>query len=91
MARKRDAILYEIEFGKFDYLKHFPNSKKAKALAGTQANNITIKKMVNDWFKRNQDQWEYSTKRGYISKINHHIEPNFGDTTIDDFNIVCTP
>ena len=23
MARKRDAILYEIEFGQFDYLKHF--------------------------------------------------------------------
>lgn len=85
MARKREAILYEIEFGKFDYLKHFPNSKKAKSLASTQANTITIKEMINEWFKRTQDQWEYSTKRGYISKINHHIEPNFGHLYVNEF------
>jgi integrase len=85
MVRKRDAILYEIEFGKFDYLKHFPNSKKAKLLTNTQANNITIKEMINEWFKRTQDQWEYSTKRGYISKIAHHIEPNFGHICVSEF------
>lgn len=85
MARKRDAILYEIEFGQFDYLKHFPNSKKAKSLASTQANRITIKEMISEWFKRTQDQWEYSTKRGYISKINHHIEPNFGHIYVNEF------
>jgi integrase len=85
MARKRDAILYEIEFGKFDYLKHFPNSKRAKLLTSTQANNITIKEMINDWFKRTQDQWEFSTKRGYISKITHHIEPNFGHICVSEF------
>jgi len=85
MVRKRDAILYEIEFGKFDYLKHFPNSKRAKALLSTQANIITIKEMINSWFKRTQDQWEYSTKRGYISKITHHIEPNFGHIFVSDF------
>jgi integrase len=85
MVRKRDAILYEIEFDKFDYLKHFPNSKRAKLLTSTQANNITIKEMINDWFKRTQDQWEYSTKRGYISKITHHIEPNFGHICVSEF------
>jgi integrase len=85
MVRKRDAILYEIEFGKFDYLKHFPNSKRAKLLASTKANTITIKEMITEWFKRTQDQWEYSTKRGYISKINHHIEPNFGHIYVNEF------
>jgi len=85
MARKRDAILYEIEFDKFDYLKHFPNSKNAKKLSGGQAKNITISQMINDWFKRTQDQWEYSTKRGYISKITHHIEPNFGHICVNEF------
>jgi len=85
MERKRDAILYEIEFGKFDYLKHFPNSKKAKLLTSTQTNSITIKQMINDWFKRTQDQWEYSTKRGYISKITQHIEPNFGHLLVSEF------
>jgi len=85
MVRKRDAILYEIEFGQFDYLKHFPNSKKAKSLASTQAKRITIKEMITEWFKRTQDQWEYSTKRGYISKINNHIEPNFGHIYVNEF------
>jgi integrase len=85
MVRKRDAILYEIEFGKFDYLKHFPNSKRARELTNTQANKITIKEMINSWFKRTQDQWEYSTKRGYISKITHHIEPNFGHICVSEF------
>jgi integrase len=85
MVRKRDVIQYEIAMGQFDYLKHFPNSKKAQQLAGTQANNITIKQMINDWFKRTQDQWEFSTKRGYISKITHHIEPNFGHINVSEF------
>ena len=42
MARKRDVIQYEIAMGQFDYLKHFPNSKKAQQLAGIQADNITL-------------------------------------------------
>jgi integrase len=85
MVRKRDVILYEISMGQFDYLKHFPKSKTALTLAGNQACNITIKQMVNDWFKRTQDQWEFSTKRGYISKITHHIEPNFGQICVCEF------
>ncbi|MCP4986509.1 MAG: site-specific integrase [Colwellia sp.] len=85
MVRKRDVILYEIGMGKFDYLEHFPNSKKAQELAGSQACNITVTQMVDDWFKRNQNQWEYSNKRGYISKIKHHIAPNFGHITINKF------
>lgn len=85
MVRKRNAILYEIEFGKFDYLKHFPNSKKASQLTSLQANRMTINQMINNWFIRTQDQWEYSTKRGYISKINNHIEPNFGHIYVSEF------
>ncbi|MGB1262494.1 MAG: tyrosine-type recombinase/integrase [Cognaticolwellia sp.] len=85
MARKRDAILYEIEFGQFDYLKHFPNSKTALSLAGNLAFNITIKDMINDWFKRNQHQWERSTIRGYKSKTIQHIEPNFGHINVSEF------
>ena len=85
MARKRAAVLYDIAMGQFDYLKHFPTSKKALELANSQACNITISQMINDWFKRNQSQWEYSTMRGYISKIDHHIEPNFGHISVNNF------
>jgi len=83
--RKREAVLYAIAWGNFDYLHHFPNSKRANEIAGEQTHNITIKQMVNDWFKRTQNQWEYSTKRGYISKITIHIEPNFGHICVSEF------
>jgi integrase len=85
MVRKRDAILYEIEFDKFDYLKHFPNSKTALTLTGNQACNITIKQMVNDWLKRNQNQWERSTIKGRVSKIKIHIDPKFGHILVSEF------
>ncbi|MCJ8295498.1 MAG: site-specific integrase [Colwellia sp.] len=85
MVRKRDVILYEIAMGKFDYLEHFPNSKKAQLLAGRTSCTLTVSDMINDWFKAGQGEWEYSTKRGYISKIVHHIEPNFGQLTIEQF------
>jgi integrase len=85
MVRKRDVILYEIAMGQFDYLKHFPNSKTALTLAESQACNITIKQMVNDWFKQNQHQWERSTIRGYKSKTTQHIEPNFGHIYVSEF------
>ncbi|MGL1958686.1 MAG: site-specific integrase [Colwellia sp.] len=83
--RKREAVLDAIAWGQFDYLKHFPTSKKGLELANSQACNINISKMINDWFKRNQSQWEYSTLRGYISKIDHHIEPNFGHISVSNF------
>jgi integrase len=83
--RKREAVLDAIAWGQFDYLKHFPNSKKGLELANRQACNITISQMINGWFKRNQSQWEYSTMRGYISKIDHHIEPNFGNISVSNF------
>ncbi|MFT5852618.1 MAG: integrase [Colwellia sp.] len=85
MVRKRDVILYEISMGQFDYLKHFPKSKTALILAGNQACNITIKQMVNDWLKRNQNQWERSTIKGRISKITNHIEPEFGHILVSEF------
>jgi len=85
MVRKRDVILYEIAMGQFNYLKHFPNSKTALALEGSQACNITINQMINDWCIRNQAQWEYSTSRGYNSKIKNHISPNFGHIMVSEF------
>jgi integrase len=85
MVRKRDVVLYEIAMGQFDYLKHFPNSKTALTLAGSLACNITIKQMVNDWLKRNQNQWERSTIKGRTSKIINHIEPEFGHILVSEF------
>ena len=85
IARKREAILYEIDMGKFDYLAHFPNSKKALQLSGKIANNMTISEIIDNWFKRKQVNWEYSTKRGYINKVKNHVIPNFGHIKVNEF------
>lgn len=85
MVRKREAVLYDIAMGQFDYLKHFPNSKTALTLVGNQACNITINQMVNDWLKRNQNQWERSTIKGRVSKIKTHINPKFGHIIVSEF------
>lgn len=85
IIRKRDVILYEIDMGKFDYLTHFPNSKLGMKLANKKALKLTISEMINNWFKRKQVNWEYSTKLGYISKVDQHIIPNFGNIQVIDF------
>ena len=85
IQRKRDVILYEIDMGKFDYMSHFPNSKQGARLTGQDKLQLTIKDIIDSWFKLKQVNWEYSTKRGYISKINNHIEPVFGNIKAVDF------
>lgn len=85
IQRKRDVILYEIDMGKFDYMSHFPNSKQGARLTGQEKLHLTIKDIVDNWFKLKQINWEYSTKRGYISKVNNHIEPIFGKIKVCEF------
>jgi integrase len=41
--------------------------------------------MVNDWLKRNQNEWERSTRKGRVSKITNHIEPEFGHLFVNEF------
>ncbi|WAJ69737.1 tyrosine-type recombinase/integrase [Catenovulum adriaticum] len=78
LARKREAILYEISLGIFDYAKHFPNSKKATELSSNKANAITIKQLITDWFERQRKVCQLSTIRGYKSVIYYHLIPQFG-------------
>ncbi len=85
ISRKREAIEYDIDMGKFDYLAHFPNSKLGIKLADEKSLKLTISEMINNWFKRKQVNWEYSTKLGYISKVDQHILPNFGHIKAVDF------
>lgn len=42
LALKLQSIRYEIKIGTFDYLKHFPFSKKAKELRKTRPDCFTI-------------------------------------------------
>lgn len=85
IVNKLNNINYEISMGKFDYLAHFPESKKGMKLSGKTAFKMTIDEMIEQWFKRKQANWEYSTKLGYLSKVKNHITPNFGHMLVAEF------
>lgn len=79
---KRQAILYEISIGIFDYSKHFPHSKRASEFRKTRPDLYTIKEALKSWLQRNQAKLQKSTLQDYNSAIYHHLIPTFGDFTI---------
>lgn len=79
---KRQAILYEISIGTFDYSKHFPHSKRANEFRKTRPDRYTIKEALKSWLQRNQAKLQKSTLQDYNSAIYHHLIPTFGDFTI---------
>lgn len=85
---KRQSILYEIKTGTFDYLKHFPNSKKAKELRKTNPQHFTIAEGLKDWLKRNQSKLQLSTLHGYNSAIYYYLIPVFGELAIADLKAI---
>ena len=82
LALKRQAILYEISMGTFDYSKHFPYSKKAKEFRQTRPDRYTIKEAIISWLQRNQAKLQKSTLQDYNSAIYYHLIPTFGDLPI---------
>lgn len=84
LALKRQAILYEISIGTFDYSRHFPYSKKAKKFRKTRPDRYTIGEGLKDWLQRAQSRCQLSTLRDYESAIYFHLIPTFGDLTIDE-------
>ncbi len=82
LALKRQAILYEIKANTFDYLKHFPQSKKAREFRKTRLDHYTIGEGLNAWLHRRQATCQRSTLAGYSSAIHHHLTPKFGALAI---------
>jgi integrase len=87
IALKRQAILYEIKTGQFDYLKHFPNSRRAQELRKGNPNRYTIEEGLNDWLKRVQPKCQASTLRDYRSSVYHHLIPKFGKLAIGELTV----
>lgn len=88
LGRQRQAILFEIKTGQFDYLKHFPHSKRAKELRKTSANHYTIAEGLQDWLKRARPRCQVSTYRDYYSAVYHHLIPIFGMSTVGELTVL---
>lgn len=75
-ARKREAVLFEIAQGTFNYAKHFPNSLKAKGYAVGSLQ--TVGQALDAFVKAAQKRCAHSTIRDYQSAIDYHLKPVFG-------------
>lgn len=69
LALKLQAIKYEIKIGTFDYLRHFPYSKKAREFRKTRPDRYTIGEGLKSWLQRNQSRFQTSTLQDYNSAI----------------------
>ncbi|SFL01860.1 integrase [Nitrosomonas aestuarii] len=88
LVLKRQAILYEIKTGSFDYCKHFPHSKKAKEFRKTRPDQYTIGEALKYWLQRNQTKCQPSTLRDYSSAIYYHLIPVFGELAISELTAI---
>ncbi|MBV1789026.1 site-specific integrase [Marinobacterium sp. D7] len=86
-SRKREAILYEIAMGTFDYAQHFPTSKNALKFGKNKGALVTIEEQLKQWINKAEKRCQYSTIRDYNSSIYYHLIPAFGHLTLDEFNV----
>lgn len=82
--RKKEAISYEIALGTFDYLTHFPNSKKAIKIAGALGSVKTVEQALKEWLRRAEIRCAMSTIRDYNSAVYYHLIPVFGDYKLNE-------
>lgn len=84
--QKLQAIKYEISIGNFDYLQHFPNSRKAADFRKKSGSTLLVSDLLNDWLKRMNDKCAYSTLKDYASSVNYHLIPRFGALSVSEVN-----
>jgi len=82
-ANKRTAIVHAISTGSFDYVKEFPNSKKAHLRSDTPCANETVEEASNNWLEIKKAEIAPSSYRSYSSKVNCHIISKFGNRRLD--------
>jgi len=84
-SRKREAILFEIAMGTFDYGQHFPTSKNAIRFGKNKGSLVTIEEQLKQWVRKAEKRCQHSTIRDYNSSIYYHLIPHFGHLTLDQF------
>ena len=84
VSRKREAILFEIAMGTFDYANHFPSSTKARKFSKLYGQVLTIEQALKDWLKKAERRCQFSTLKGYNSVVYHHLIPTFGSLKLTE-------
>jgi len=82
--RHREAILYAIERGTFDYATTFPNSKQARLLSSEPGANITVEEFLSDWWRTEEKELKASTRKVDQRILFNQIIPIFGSLTLTE-------
>lgn len=82
---KRRTILAEIKDGRFNYLAHFPNSRRGALLSGQVGvdQNRSVSEGVSRWLEVQVAKKASSTSKNYGYKANH-VTDKFGQRRIVD-------
>lgn len=81
---KLQAIKYEVSIGSFNFVEHFPNSRRAKEIERKSGARLLVADLLNDWLRRMKDKCAYSTLKDYASAVNFHLIPRFGGLTVSE-------
>ena len=73
--QKLDAIRYEIAAGTFDYAKHFPESRHARA---DKSAGPTVRELLEQWLEGQRRSTAPSTWDDYRNMVYHHLIPALG-------------
>lgn len=82
-AQKREAVLYAINNGAFEYEKFFPTSRLGKRIFAS-AGRVTVADLLNQFMQSHERTIEFSTLRDYQSAIRCHLVPAFGGYKVND-------
>jgi integrase len=80
-ARLKAAVEQEIAEGVFDYLKRFPNSRRARKFAETTS-TLTTEDYLNAWLQRESRSIAPSTRVSYQKTLDYHLIPTFGSVPL---------
>ena len=83
--RKREAILFAIAKGTFNFAEHFPDSPLARTLSNRSMQ--TVAQALDLFLRSSRNRCAPSTIRDYGSAIEYHLKPAFGHRLLTELNV----
>lgn len=83
-AQKLAAIKHKIAVGSFEYIEHFPNSRKSKSYSNKLVCTLLVSDAINRYLETIALTRAPSTYKAYSNKSKNHIVPKFGSRILTD-------
>jgi integrase len=83
-AQKLAAIKHEIAVGSFEYIEHFPNSRKSKNYSNKLICTLEVSDAISRYLETIALTTAPSTYKAYSNKAKNHILPKFANRVLTD-------